>query len=98
MTLVEKRRVANAREQKRVQILSAAYDALRRTIPSFSTNQKLSKLTILKVAVSYIKALYALNQKVESFENSSAKFARHVNECTEILKTENGKRGSKCQM
>eukprot|EP00112_Aurelia_sp_Birch-Aquarium-sp1_P007833 Seg1855.3 transcript_id=Seg1855.3/GoldUCD/mRNA.D3Y31 product="Protein atonal 8" protein_id=Seg1855.3/GoldUCD/D3Y31 len=91
MTLVEKRKVANARERTRVHTLSAAFEALRQTIPSFSANQKLSKLTILKVAISYITALDTMNRRVKSSKNNAVEFARHVNECTVMLKSEYGR-------
>lgn len=51
---------ANARERTRVHTISAAFEALRRAVPSFSHGQRLSKLSILRVASAYIAALGGL--------------------------------------
>ena len=52
---------ANARERTRVHTISAAFEALRRAVPSFSHGQRLSKLSILRVASAYIAALADLD-------------------------------------
>ncbi|RUS90940.1 hypothetical protein EGW08_001337 [Elysia chlorotica] len=56
----ERRVEANARERTRVHTISAAFEALRRAVPSYSHNQKLSKLAILRIACSYIMSLARL--------------------------------------
>ncbi|KYN00402.1 Protein atonal like protein 8 [Cyphomyrmex costatus] len=53
----ERRIEANARERTRVHTISAAFDTLRRAIPAYSHNQKLSKLSVLRIACSYIMTL-----------------------------------------
>lgn len=53
----ERRIEANARERTRVHTISAAFDTLRRSVPSYSHNQKLSKLSVLRIACSYIMTL-----------------------------------------
>lgn len=53
----ERRIEANARERTRVHTISAAFDTLRKAIPSYSHNQKLSKLSVLRIACSYIMTL-----------------------------------------
>ncbi|KAI5638494.1 helix-loop-helix DNA-binding domain-containing protein [Phthorimaea operculella] len=55
----ERRIEANARERTRVHTISAAFDTLRRAVPSYSHNQKLSKLSVLRIACAYIAALSA---------------------------------------
>ncbi|XP_041982274.1 protein atonal homolog 8 [Aricia agestis] len=55
----ERRIEANARERTRVHTISAAFDTLRRSIPAYSHNQKLSKLSVLRIACAYIAALSA---------------------------------------
>ncbi|KAJ2940440.1 hypothetical protein O0L34_g122 [Tuta absoluta] len=55
----ERRIEANARERTRVHTISAAFDTLRRSVPSYSHNQKLSKLSVLRIACAYIAALSA---------------------------------------
>lgn len=56
----ERRIEANARERTRVHTISAAFDTLRRSIPSYSHNQKLSKLSVLRIACSYIMTLSSM--------------------------------------
>ena len=56
----ERRIEANARERTRVHTISSAYEKLRQSIPSYSHNQKLSKLSILRIAASYINTLSKL--------------------------------------
>ena len=53
----ERRIEANARERTRVHTISAAFDTLRKSIPSYSHNQKLSKMSVLRIACSYIMTL-----------------------------------------
>lgn len=53
----ERRIEANARERTRVHTISAAFDTLRRSIPAYSHSQKLSKLSVLRIACSYIMTL-----------------------------------------
>ncbi|KAJ8712510.1 hypothetical protein PYW07_005352 [Mythimna separata] len=55
----ERRIEANARERTRVHTISAAFDTLRRSVPAYSHNQKLSKLSVLRIACAYIAALSA---------------------------------------
>lgn len=56
----ERRIEANARERTRVHTISAAFDTLRRAIPAYSHNQKLSKLSVLRIACAYIAALSSI--------------------------------------
>ncbi|VVC37006.1 Hypothetical protein CINCED_3A013031 [Cinara cedri] len=51
---------ANARERSRVHTISAAFDTLRASIPSYSRNQKLSKLSTIRIASAYILTLSRL--------------------------------------
>lgn len=53
----ERRIEANARERTRVHTISAAFDTLRKSVPAYSHNQKLSKLSVLRIACAYIAAL-----------------------------------------
>lgn len=59
----ERRIEANARERTRVHTISAAFDTLRRAIPAYSHNQKLSKLSVLRIACSYIMTLTKILQE-----------------------------------
>ncbi|KAL4239968.1 myoblast proliferation [Mactra antiquata] len=85
----ERRVEANARERSRVHTISAAFEGLRRAVPSYSYNQKLSKLAILRIACSYINALSKLadgDEDSSSINNTS--FAECVDNCTRTIQTE----------
>ena len=86
---LQRRLVANARERSRVHALSNAFEALRGTIPSYSHDQKLSKLTILRVAINYIDALTQL--LAPKTPDSERRFNQCVEECTSVLQTEYGR-------
>lgn len=77
----ERRIEANARERTRVHTISAAFDTLRRAIPSYSHNQKLSKLSVLRIACAYIAALSAAT-------DPDADLAAAVEQVTHTIHTE----------
>lgn len=58
----DKRLEANARERERVHNLTAAFESLRRVIPMYGDQTKLSRLSILRIACSYVLVLGALNE------------------------------------
>ena len=82
-----RRLVANARERSRIHILSDAFENLRRAVPSYSQDQKLSKLAILKLATYYISALANLAES-DTSARSLKQFADCVAHCTKALQTE----------
>lgn len=82
-----RRLVANARERSRIHILSDAFENLRRAVPSYSQDQKLSKLAILKLATYYISALANLAES-DTSARSLKQFADCVEHCTMALQTE----------
>ncbi|KAL8593266.1 hypothetical protein ACOMHN_009920 [Nucella lapillus] len=87
----ERRVEANARERTRVHTISAAFDALRRAVPSYSYNQKLSKLAILRIACNYIMALARLaDVDLSSLTEPIVPdtFADCVDLCTRTIQTE----------
>ncbi|XP_022917028.1 transcription factor ATOH8 [Onthophagus taurus] len=74
----ERRIEANARERTRVHTISAAFDTLRKSVPAYSSAQKLSKLSVLRVACSYIATLSSMLQDDDS----------HVAQCVDqVTKT-----------
>lgn len=83
----ERRMQANARERTRVHTISSAFEALRRAVPSFSHGQRLSKLSILRVASAYIAALGQLagddNDEDEGQRQVAADGRRQLNECVD---------------
>lgn len=84
----ERRIEANARERTRVHTISAAYDTLRHSIPSYSNSQKLSKLSVLRVACSYILYLSRLNGDDFSADQSRPPLPECVESVTKTIQTE----------
>ncbi|XP_055547459.1 transcription factor ATOH1 [Wyeomyia smithii] len=77
----ERRIEANARERTRVHTISAAYEKLRHAVPAYSNSQKLSKLSILRIACSYILTLSRMAGEDYSADGS----APSVDECVEMV-------------
>lgn len=84
----ERRIEANARERTRVHTISAAFDTLRQAIPSYSDTQKLSKLSILRVACSYILTLSRMTGLDYSEDQSAPSVASCLEEITRTIQTE----------
>lgn len=82
-----RRLIANARERSRIHIMSEAFEGLRRAVPCYSSDQKLSKLAILRLATSYISALSHLAEN-DTSTKSLKHFAECVDKCTQALQTE----------
>ncbi|XP_061084726.1 transcription factor atoh7 [Conger conger] len=55
--VTRRRMAANARERKRMEGLNTAFDRLRKVVPQWSQDKKLSKYETLQMALSYIMAL-----------------------------------------
>ncbi|XP_025194649.1 uncharacterized protein LOC112594198 [Melanaphis sacchari] len=79
---------ANARERSRVHTISAAFDTLRATIPSYSRNQKLSKLSTIRIASAYILTLSRLLDMDYSAERDNPSVAECVDNVTGIIHME----------
>lgn len=84
----ERRIEANARERTRVHTISAAFDTLRRAIPAYSHNQKLSKLSVLRIACSYILTLSRVAGADYSADNSKPSLAECVDLVSRTIQTE----------
>jgi atonal protein 8 len=84
----ERRIEANARERTRVHTISAAYDTLRHAIPSYSNTQKLSKLSVLRVACSYILTLSRLAGEDFSIDQSQPPVQDCIDAVTRTIQTE----------
>lgn len=84
----ERRIEANARERTRVHTISAAFDTLRRAVPSYSHNQKLSKLSVLRIACSYILTLSRVAGADYSADNSEPSLAECVDLVSRTIQTE----------
>ncbi|XP_070495026.1 uncharacterized protein net [Chironomus tepperi] len=84
----ERRIEANARERTRVHTISAAYDTLRKSVPSYASTQKLSKLSVLRIACSYIMTLSRLAGEDYSIDQSSPPVQDCVDDVTRTIQTE----------
>uniref|UniRef100_A0A182KC36 BHLH domain-containing protein n=1 Tax=Anopheles christyi TaxID=43041 RepID=A0A182KC36_9DIPT len=84
----ERRIEANARERTRVHTISAAYEKLRRAIPAYSNAQKLSKLSILRIACSYILTLSRMAGEDYSEDGSEPSIGECVEMVTKTIQTE----------
>lgn len=51
---IAQRRAANIRERRRMYNLNEAFDKLRRKVPTFAYEKRLSRIETLKLAITYI--------------------------------------------
>ncbi|XP_064546581.1 uncharacterized protein net [Drosophila montana] len=84
----ERRIEANARERTRVHTISAAYETLRHAVPAYASSQKLSKLSVLRVACSYILTLSRMAGKDYSSDQSEPTIAECIEAITSTIQTE----------
>ncbi|XP_071439070.1 uncharacterized protein net [Hetaerina americana] len=84
----ERRMEANARERTRVHTISAAFDTLRRAVPAYAHNQRLSKLSVLRIACAYIVTLSRVAGKDYSAGNDAPSLAECVDSVTRTIQTE----------
>jgi hypothetical protein len=77
----ERRVEANARERQRVHTITAAFDTLQNAIPVEDKCSKMSKLSIIKIATSYIMCL----SRQCDYDYSSDKSQPSLEECREQL-------------
>ncbi|KAK7080145.1 Transcription factor atoh8 [Halocaridina rubra] len=76
----ERRIEANARERNRVHTISAAFEKLRTSVPAYSHNQKLSKLSVLRIACSYILLL----SRLAGHDYSEGGTEPSISECVDL--------------
>ena len=77
-----RRKTANARERNRMREINVAFETLRRVVPDISNsvstgNEKLSKITTLRLAMKYIQTLRQILD--QNNNNNDQKFVRHFN-------------------
>ncbi|XP_075034388.1 transcription factor ATOH7 [Mixophyes fleayi] len=63
----KRRTAANARERRRMQGLNTAFDSLRKVVPQWGEDKKLSKYETLQMALSYIMALNRILTEAERY-------------------------------
>ncbi|KAL3862267.1 hypothetical protein ACJMK2_008249 [Sinanodonta woodiana] len=59
-TTLAQRRAANVRERRRMISLNDAFDSLRKAVPTFAYEKKLSRIETLRLAILYIGFLQEL--------------------------------------
>lgn len=84
----ERRIEANARERTRVHTISAAFEKLRHSVPAYSNTQKLSKLSVLRIACSYIMSLSRIAGMDYSEDQSEPPIGECVDALTKTIQTE----------
>ncbi|XP_063888628.1 LOW QUALITY PROTEIN: transcription factor ATOH8-like [Scylla paramamosain] len=84
----ERRIEANARERNRVHTISAAFEKLRSSVPAYSHNQKLSKLSMLRIACTYILSLSRLAGHDYSEGATQPSFSECVDLTTRTIQVE----------
>ncbi|CAJ0933116.1 unnamed protein product [Ranitomeya imitator] len=67
--LIKRRLAANARERRRMQGLNTAFDSLRKVVPQWGEDKKLSKYETLQMALSYIMALNRILSEAERYSD-----------------------------
>ncbi|XP_063290233.1 transcription factor ATOH7 [Pelobates fuscus] len=65
----KRRLAANARERRRMQGLNTAFDSLRKVVPQWGEDKKLSKYETLQMALSYIMALDRILTEAQRYRN-----------------------------
>ncbi|KAM8923865.1 transcription factor ATOH7 [Pelodytes ibericus] len=65
----KRRLAANARERRRMQGLNTAFDSLRKVVPQWGEDKKLSKYETLQMALSYIMALDRILSEAQRYRN-----------------------------
>ena len=69
---VAQRRAANIRERRRMYNLNSAFDRLRKRVPTFAYEKRLSRIDTLRLAMTYIRFMSDLvNQGPEDEEGSA---------------------------
>ncbi|EDO48977.1 predicted protein, partial [Nematostella vectensis] len=54
---LKKRLLVNARERERMRVLNNAFQSLRDALPCYIADGHMAKITTLRLAINYIKAL-----------------------------------------
>ena len=67
----EQRKAANVRERKRMCHLNDAFDVLRKRVPTFAYEKKLSRIETLKLAVTYIQYMAELLDDIDDKKGKS---------------------------
>ena len=88
----ERRIEANARERQRVHTITAAFDRLQGAIPTAEdapgAANKLSKLSVIKIATSYIMVLSRMAGHDYSKDQTAPSIEECIRQCADLVKAE----------
>jgi len=77
---LQKRLLVNARERERMRVLNKAFEALRDALPCYIADGHMAKITTLRLAINYIKAL---TEVLEEQKEEDAEKERNVEDMSE---------------
>ena len=83
----EQRTAANNRERKRMTSLNSAFDGLRKRVPTFSYERKLSRIETLKLAMTYIHFMTDVLKNEDDLSSASSELEKAP--AKRILRSEN---------
>ncbi|KAF2365316.1 Myc-type basic helix-loop-helix (bHLH) domain, partial [Trinorchestia longiramus] len=63
---IAQRRAANIRERRRMFSLNESFDQLRRKVPTFAYEKRLSRIETLRLAITYISFMTELLESEEA--------------------------------
>ena len=79
MATVAQRRAANIRERRRMFNLNEAFDKLRRKVPTFAYEKRLSRIETLRLAITYISFMdQVIRNEAKPSSSSSSSTAAAV--------------------
>jgi Fer3-like protein len=78
------RRAANIRERRRMFNLNEAFDKLRRKVPTFAYEKRLSRIETLRLAITYISFMSELMTGQPAHENRSPDIYSHMHHHSHI--------------
>lgn len=82
---VAQRRAANIRERRRMFNLNEAFDKLRRKVPTFAYEKRLSRIETLRLAITYIGFMDQVIRNEAKTSPSSANTGASAKPCASLL-------------
>ncbi|KAK9505361.1 hypothetical protein O3M35_009441 [Rhynocoris fuscipes] len=84
----QRRNYKNMTRERRIEANAPAFETLRKAVPAYSHNQKLSKLSVLRVAASYILTLSRVLGEDYSLDGSNPSISDCVQSVTNAIQME----------
>lgn len=77
---LQKRLLVNARERERMRVLNKAFEALRDALPCYIADGHMAKITTLRLAINYIRALTEVLNEQKTLEESQKELVEKAKE------------------